>query len=252
MTQREPAGAVLLRRVEDIQDMLIDHATGGRADQPQYTALRRALLDAPRVVPLVPEFVRRSRKLDQFWSFIKNKFPSYQERRTFIYDSFAELAAYAENQISNPVADAAEDRLHQLNSAEVLRVWTIALNRRTADPEGAITSARTLLETVCKHILDDLDGQHPDVDLPKLYRLTSERLTLAPSQHTEDAFKRILGGVSSVVEGLGTLRNRLSDAHGKGPLPAKPAPRHAEVSVNLSGAVASFLVATWEARQSQP
>ncbi len=29
------------------------------------------------------------------------------------------------------------------------------MERRATDPEGAITAARTLLETVCKHILDE-------------------------------------------------------------------------------------------------
>ena len=39
------------------------------------------------------------------------------------------------------------------------------------------------------------------------------------SQHTEDAFKRILGGATSVVEGLGSLRNKIGDAHGQGGKP---------------------------------
>ena len=85
-------------------------------------------------------------------------------------------------------------------------------------------------------------------DLPKLYKQTAETLKLAPSQHTEAVFKQILGGCTAVVEGLGSLRNRLSDAHGKGRVGAKPAPRHAELAVNLSGALATYLLATWEAR----
>jgi hypothetical protein len=61
----------------------------------------------------------------------------------------------------------------------------------------------------------------------------------------EPLFKRILGGCTSVVEGLGSLRNKLSDSHGKGKTGYKPLPRHAELAVNLSGAMATFLVATW-------
>jgi len=52
-----------------------------------------------------------------------------------------------------------------------------------------------------------------------------------------------------VVGGLGSVRNRLSDSHGKGRAAAKPAPRHAALAVNLSGSIAAFLVETWEARQ---
>jgi len=78
--------------------------------------------------------------------------------------------------------------------------------------------------------------------------MTAETLNLAPSQHTEAVFKQVLRGCTAVVEGLGSLRNRLSDAHGKGKVGSKPAPRHAELAVNLSGALATYLLATWDAR----
>jgi len=74
-------------------------------------------------------------------------------------------------------------------------------------------------------------------------------LKIAPSQHTEQVFKQILGGCTSVVEGLAALRNRLGDAHGGGRARIKPAPRHAQLAVNLAGAMTAFLVATWEARK---
>lgn len=106
---------------------------------------------------------------------------------------------------------------------------------------------------MCKHVLDACSQPYPDdADLPKLYRLVAEQLRIAPSQHTEDAFRRILGGCTSVVEGLGTLRNRLGDAHGTGPRQVRPAPRHAELAVNLAGTMATFIVATWEARTPTP
>jgi hypothetical protein len=71
---------------------------------------------------------------------------------------------------------------------------------------------------------------------------------LAPDQHTEEIFKTILGSCQQIVNGLGTLRNRLSDSHGRGRKPVRPQARHAELAVNLAGAVAAFLVSTWQAR----
>jgi hypothetical protein len=75
------------------------------------------------------------------------------------------------------------------------------------------------------------------------------QLNLSPSQHTEQLFKQILGGCQTVVEGVGALRNRHSDAHGKSASRKKPAPRHAELAVNLSGTMATFLLQTLEARK---
>ena len=52
-----------------------------------------------------------------------------------------------------------------------------------------------------------------------------------------------------MVEGLGTMRNKLSDAHGRGKRPVKPSARHAALAVNLAGATATFLVEPWNERQ---
>lgn len=130
--------------------------------------------------------------------------------------------------------------------------WTVALERRAAEPAGAITLARTLLEDVCKSILNQAGDTWNDIDdLPVLYRKLAKTLKLAPDDHTEQIFKQILGSCQSVVESLGALRNKLSDAHSPGPKRARPQSRHAELAVNLAGAMATFLVATWEARRNE-
>lgn len=140
--------------------------------------------------------------------------------------------------------------VQKVSSDYVSDAWHKALDRRTTDPEGAITAARTLLESVCKHILDEMAVPYKDTeDLPKLYSLVTAQINLAPSQHAEQVIKQILGSCQSIVEGLGALRNRLSDAHGKGKAGVRPAPRHAELAVNLAGTMAMFLLETWESRK---
>jgi hypothetical protein len=142
--------------------------------------------------------------------------------------------------------------LGAFDEAGVQAAWTKALERRDRDPEGAITMARTLLEKVCKHIIEEASGSHGENDdLPKLYHAAAENLNLAPSQHTEGAFKTILGNCQAVVQGIGTIRNKLGDSHGTGRKPARPQPRHAALAVNLAGTMAAFLVATWAARQPE-
>src|SRR5262249_51266757 len=148
-----------------------------------------------------------------------------------------------------PADDTVATALAKVDLSHIQEAWQKALDRRSSDPEGAITAARTLLETVCKHVLDERQVTYDDhADLPKLYSLVAAELNLSPSQHVERVFKQILGGCHAVVEGLGALRNKLSDAHGRGKAGVKPAPRHAELAVNLAGTVATFILATWEAR----
>jgi hypothetical protein len=236
-------------KVTALQNLLVARATGGSAEEQAYIPLRAQLLKDPLVGTLLPRFVRTSRDLGQFWQFIQPKFVHYGERRQFIWDEFRPALEAAESGTS-PVAETASAALTRLSSDAVQDAWRRALARQADDPEGAITLSRSLLESVCKHILDDTGQTYPhDADLPKLYHLVSKELQLAPSQHAEDAFKRILGGCSSVVEGLGTLRNRVGDAHGTGRRAVKPQARHAALAVNLAGAMGTFMVATWEARK---
>ena len=153
---------------------------------------------------------------------------------------------------ATPADEGVSLALEKFDTESVHHIWLKAMERRETEPEGAITLARTLLETVCKHILDEQAQVYkPDSDLPGLYKMASKTLNIAPSQHSESIFQQILGGCTAVVEGLGAMRNRLSDAHGQGKKPVKPAPRHAELAVNLASAMATFLVATHQARTAK-
>ncbi|MER9845386.1 abortive infection family protein [Mesorhizobium australicum] len=152
---------------------------------------------------------------------------------------------------SQPADGAISSSLASFDESGVHTMWQRALGRRESDPEGALTLARTLLEEVCKHIIEAAGKSYGDKDeLPRLYRTAAECLNMAPDQHTEDIFKRILGGCQTVVKGLGSIRNKLSDAHGKGRQPARPSTRHAALAVNLAGAMATFLVETWNERRA--
>ena len=238
----------LFEQAETLQNLLVSHATNGNEDHSECPRLRQIFISDPALEPLLPRFVRTCRNLSQFWEFIKHKFKTYRERRVYIWNEFSPILDQLEKG-ATPSDKSISDVLETFDAAHVHSAWSKALDRRQADPEGAITMARTLLETVCKYILDDNGTAYKqDEYLPKLYRKTADVLNIAPSNHTEQVFKQILGGCTAVVEGLGALRNRISDAHGQGKLSIKPAARHAELAVNLSGSMASFLVATWEKR----
>jgi hypothetical protein len=242
----------LAEQVEAFQHHLVDIATGGVGDDIAFTQQRRVITDQSALEHLIPRFVRTCRDRGQFWQFIKYEHPTYRERREFIWAAFRPLLEHLERGGAPPSDAIVTKSIEKYDAEHIREAWTKAIARRESDPEGAITMARTLLESVCKHILDERGieyGEGPD--LSKLYRLTAETLNLSPSQHTEQVFKQILGGCTSVVEGLGALRNRLSDAHGRGKVAAKPAPRHAELTVNLAGSVAMFLLATLETVQDK-
>ncbi|WP_263790402.1 abortive infection family protein [Salinibacter sp.] len=237
----------LMRDVETLQNIMIDLATGGDVDGDEYKRLRRRILSSPKIKEELPDFVETCRSIRQFWSFIKKEFGRYEPRRQYIWSEFAPALNKLENRYESPADDSISDALKELDTGYVDEVWGKALQRKATDPEGAVTAARTLLESVCKSIMDEMGVSYDDSDdLPKLYHRTAEALNLAPSQHSEELFKKILGNCQSVVGTLGAIRNSHSDAHGDGKVYYKPAPRHAELTVNLAGSMAMFLVRTWE------
>jgi len=234
------------KKVVVIKDTLISRAEGGYGNDDLYVPIRKELMNHPRLGKLVPEFVVKSNNIYEFWQYIKIAYGTYAERRMFLKDAFEPLLQAASNlQHSVPHHDLIS-QIISIDEQFIAEAWNKALLRSNDDPEAAITSSRTLIEVVCKHILDEMQAVYDEtVELPKLYKQTASILNLSPDQHSEQLFKQILGGCQTVVEGLGGLRNKFGDAHGVSRTKAKPAFRHASLAVNLSGAMCSFLLQTY-------
>jgi hypothetical protein len=238
----------LFQKIETFQNLLVDISTGGES-QADYQTIRSELLSNSLIKDVLPSFLATNRTPAQFWQFIKGKFPTYAERRTFLWDSFSKALVIAEKIVTNPGQTLISEQIVKVDNSYIQFEWDKALKRISSDPEGAITSARALIETVCKHILDKLTITYADdLELPKLYQLVAKQLHLAPEQHLEPIFKQILGGCQSVVNGLGAIRNKLSDSHGKKITSKKPKARHAELCVNLAGSMSIFLLESYNNR----
>ena len=229
------------------QASLVACATGGGFDggDKEYQALRRFFAQRADTRGRLPAFVRRCRDLGQFWQWIKYEKSTYAERRELLWSEFASLLDYLEGQ-SPPGEQVISEVLAAFDAEAVHAAWQKALDRRVTDSEGAITAVRALLESVCKHVIEETSGEYSaNADLPQLWRQAALVLNLAPEQHQEEVFKAILGNAQSIVNNLGSVRNKLGDAHGVGRLQVRPRPRHAELVVNLAGSMAAFMVATW-------
>jgi hypothetical protein len=240
-----------LERAKMLESELVIACEGNWDKYSRYVDLRRLFLQDPILKSLLPDFVRTCRDLQHFWPYIKNVSPKWAPRRQHVRDALSPLFNHLEDARRAPVDGVASDALTAFDANAVQVVWQKSLDRRHTDPEGAITLARTLLETVCKSVLERTQTPYGDRDdMPALYKKVAEQLNIAPSQHTEETFRRILGGCTSVVEGLGSLRSKLGDAHGRAAkaAPVKPSARHAQLAVNLAGAMATFIVETWLAR----
>jgi hypothetical protein len=164
-------------------------------------------------------------------------------------DNTPELPAAPDDPIESTLDREIGEALRLLTPEPVLRAWVRALRRRSEDPDGAITAARTLLETTCKCLLDAAGAKYESKDdLPRLLKLAMECMQLAPSAQSNAALRQLLSGCVSVVTGISALRNELGDAHGHGPADAHAEPRHAALLVNVASAVTVFLADSFHTR----
>jgi len=83
-------------RVSYLANLLTARATGLSYDEEEYVMLRNKLINDSVLSTWMPSFVRQHRSLDSFWSFIKTKFGTYAERRTFISAQFTPLLDFLE------------------------------------------------------------------------------------------------------------------------------------------------------------
>lgn len=75
-------------KVNYLLNLLRSKATGLKADDAEYSILRRELLSNTSLNKMMPEVLRQNRDLDSFWAFIQPKFKTYAERRTYLSKQF--------------------------------------------------------------------------------------------------------------------------------------------------------------------
>jgi hypothetical protein len=120
------------------------------------------------------------------------------------------------------------------------------------DYDGAITNARSLVESVCKYILDEKRTEYSeDEKLPSLYKKVSRALNMDPSEYDEKPFKEALSGCISIISGISNIRNILSDAHGRSRKSKyKASGRHAVLATSMSKAISDYLFSSFKEKST--
>jgi hypothetical protein len=119
------------------------------------------------------------------------------------------------------------------------------------DYSGAITNARSLVESVLVGIEKDLDVAAPEYDgnLQALYKRVQKLLNLEPDRKDiSDSLRQILSGLVSVVGGLAGIRNKMGDAHATS---YRPSRHHAKLAVYTAVTLADFLFETKNYQQTR-
>lgn len=141
------------------------------------------------------------------------------------------------------------DEPTQLTIDENIRKCEAKLSE--GDFSGAITNARTLIEAVLIGIEKDMDANAAeyDGDLVRLYKRVQKLLNLEPDRKDiSDSLRQILSGLTSIVNGLAAMRNKMSDAHAA---TYRPSRHHAKLAVYSATTLADFLFETRNYQQQR-
>jgi hypothetical protein len=126
---------------------------------------------------------------------------------------------------------------------ETREAWWKACSRLPSNPAAALTSAGSLLETVCREILDAW-GQDPppNTDVGQLVKQTLSAIGVPDPATLEGKAGRVLGGLNSIVGGIRELRNSSGEPHALIRSGVVADEHLAELAVNACGVLAVFLV----------
>lgn len=118
------------------------------------------------------------------------------------------------------------------------------------DPGLAIGTAKELVESVCKTILEQRHIPFADdADVGQLVKEVRKALGLIPESMPNaakgaESIRRLLSNLGNVAQGLGELRNLYGTGHGKGGAVKGLSPRHARLAVGTAATLSTFLFET--------
>lgn len=122
------------------------------------------------------------------------------------------------------------------------------------DPALAIGTAKELVETTCKTILDDRKVEYdPKSEIGTLVKAVRAELGLIPESIPDSAkgvesIRRLLSNLGNIAQGLGELRNLYGTGHGRTGKSSGLTARHARLAVGAATTLALFLFETHQER----
>ena len=136
--------------------------------------------------------------------------------------------------------------LREKDLVEVFREFSRCMDNVETDPPAAITAACSILESLCKEYIEDKGlAMPPKQSIVHLWKIVSNHIGFEPSKVEDDDIRKILSGLTSVVNGIGSLRTHTGSAHGRGKKSYRVQARHARLAVHASHTLVGFVLETW-------
>jgi hypothetical protein len=137
--------------------------------------------------------------------------------------------------------------IRERDYAQIRREFSRAENNCKSDPPAAIAAASSMVEAACKLYLADHVLDLPSSQTVKpLWTAVAKHLLAAPSTVADDDIKKIISGLASVVDGLGSLRTHVSSAHGRGRFDPEVGPAEALLAIHGAQTLVLYMKQKWD------
>jgi Abortive infection C-terminus len=140
---------------------------------------------------------------------------------------------------------------YSLGFTEAVKHIDEAFNKINIEQDyyGAIREATVSLESTLTLILEKIGIEPTDKTVTGLYNEVKNNLKLG-DEFSATHLKQVLGSSAGAVTGLGAMRNDLSDAHGKGLISPDLYESYAELALNLSATMSTFIIRRYKEAQT--
>ncbi|EGY32766.1 ATP-dependent RNA helicase HrpA [Aggregatibacter actinomycetemcomitans serotype e str. SC1083] len=151
----------------------------------------------------------------------------------------------------SPVSITLFDLIKNRDVSSINREFDRALKSLNTNPLDAISSACNILESILKFYISEKCLELPNTQILKeLWKVVKEDFKFGLSKLGQDDLQKINSGITSIIDGVASIRTHESSAHGGGPESYIPEVRQARLVVNAAHSLAIYILETWEAQDS--
>ncbi len=192
---------------------------------------------------VIEEFMEVDSELNDEWQKGKERIIGILGRYGLSYHKGGHVTGGTAGAPTRALMDILADRDFAAVEAEFER----AVKSVEADPPAGVTAACSIIESLCKVYIEEHNLSLPGKQTIKdLWKVVAKDLGFDLAAVADDDIKRILSGLTSVVDGTGSLRTHAGSAHGRGKKLYKLKPRHARLAIHAAHTLATFILETWD------
>jgi hypothetical protein len=139
------------------------------------------------------------------------------------------------------------DMVRSKDFSQIKNEFRRAEQQCASDPPAAVAAASSMIESACKLYISDHKLSLPmKATIKPLWSLVSQDILSGSPDIVKDDIQRILSGLTSVVDGLGSLRTHASSAHGRDRSEPEVGVPEALLAIHASQTLVLFMLQKWK------